>query len=120
MNARNINTQTFKDEIFDYTQSQKWEFKGDMPMVIDFYADWCAPCKAVAPIMDKLSETYKDRVDIVKIDTEKEAELSQVFGIRSIPSVLFIPKEGDPKMAIGALDEKGYQNAIEDIIGIKA
>jgi thioredoxin len=118
--ARNIDSKTFKDTIFDYTESQQWDYKGDVPMIIDFYADWCGPCKAVAPIMDKLSEDYEGRVDIVKVDTEKEAELSQVFGIKSIPSVLFIPKDGEPKMAVGALDEKGYKNAIEDIMGVVA
>lgn len=120
MSAQNLSTSEFKDKVFDYTKSQEWDYQGERPMVIDFYADWCAPCKAVAPIMDKLSETYEGRVDIVKVDTEKEVELSQVFGIRSIPSVLFIPKDGQPKMAVGALDEKGYQNAIEDIMGISA
>ncbi|GAB5465158.1 MAG: thioredoxin [Candidatus Kapaibacteriales bacterium] len=118
MKAKNITTQEFKENIFNYTEKTEWNYEGELPLVIDFYADWCAPCKAVAPIMDELSNDYEDRVEILKVDTEKEKELSAAFGIRSIPSVLFVPKEGQPKMAIGAMDKKGYQNAIEDVLGV--
>ena len=106
-----LTAQKFKDEIFDYTTEKEWKFKGDKPAIIDFYADWCGPCKMVAPILEELSEEYKD-VNIFKVNTEIEQELSSVFQIRSIPSMLFIPKEGEPKMQAGALPK----NALEEII----
>ena len=108
-----LNADTFKKEIFDYTTEKEWKFKGDKPAIIDFYADWCGPCKMVAPIMEELSEDYKDKVTIYKVDTEKEMELSMVFGIRSIPSVLFIPVDGQPMMQPGALPKNMYEKIIE-------
>lgn len=103
----------FKSDIFDYTTEKEWKYKGDRPAIIDFYADWCGPCKMVAPIMEELSDTYADKVDIYKVDTEAEQELSSVFGIRSIPSILFIPMEGTPMMQAGALTKTAFQEVIE-------
>ena len=106
-----LTTQRFKDEIFDYTQSQEWKFKGEKPAIIDFYADWCGPCKMVAPILDELSNEYPD-ITIYKVDTEVEQELSAVFRIRSIPSMLFIPLDTQPMMQAGALQK----HVLEEII----
>lgn len=102
----------FKSEIFDYTQDKAWNYKGDKPAIIDFYADWCGPCKMVAPILEELSEEYNDII-IYKVDTEVEQELAAVFRIRSIPSILFIPKDGQPMMQPGALPKKTLQEVIE-------
>ncbi len=106
-----LTTQKFKDEIFDYTAEKEWKYKGDKPAIIDFYADWCGPCKMIAPVLEELSEEHKDII-IYKVDTEVEQELSGVFQIRSIPSMLFIPMTGEPKMQAGALPK----NALEEII----
>ena len=103
----------FKTDIFDYTKEKDWSYKGERPAIIDFYADWCGPCKMVAPIMEELSEEYAGKVDIYKVDTEVEQELSAVFGIRSIPSILFIPKEGTPMMQPGALPKNVFQEVID-------
>ena len=103
----------FKSDIFDYTTEKEWSFKGERPAIIDFYADWCGPCKMVAPIMEELSEEYVGKVDIYKVDTEVEQELSSVFGIRSIPSMLFIPMEGQPMMQPGALPKDAFKEVIE-------
>ncbi len=103
----------FKSDVFDYTKHSEWKYSGDIPAVIDFYADWCGPCKMVAPIMEDLSETYKDKVLIYKVDTEAEQELSAIFKIRSIPSVLFIPMEGMPMMQPGALPANAYRQIID-------
>lgn len=100
---------SFIEKVWDFESNpEEWIYKGDTPCVIDFYADWCKPCKMVAPIMDDLADTYKGKVKIYKIDTDKEKELASVFRIRSIPSVLFIPKEGKPKMQTGALPKESY------------
>jgi len=106
-----LTAEKFKEEIFDYTKEKDWKFKGDKPAIIDFYADWCGPCKMIAPVLEELSEERKE-VNIYKVDTEAEQELSQVFQIRSIPSMLFIPKEGQPMMQAGALPK----GALEEII----
>jgi thioredoxin len=103
----------FKEDIFDYTTEREWKYKGDLPAIIDFYADWCGPCKMVAPILEELSEDYKDQLNIYKVDTEVEQELSAVFQIRSIPSLLFIPKEGQPMMQPGALPKSAFKQVIE-------
>ncbi len=103
----------FKSDIFDYTTEKEWQYKGERPAIIDFYADWCGPCKMVAPIMEELSNEYAGKVDIYKVDTEIEQELSTVFGIRSIPSILFIPSEGTPMMQAGALTKAAFQEVIE-------
>ena len=107
-----LTTGKFKDDIFDYTAEKEWNYKGDKPAIIDFYADWCGPCKMVAPILEELSNENPD-VIIYKVDTEVEQELSAVFQIRSIPSILFIPKDRQPIMQAGALPKNALQEIID-------
>lgn len=109
-----LDAQGFKDRIFNYETEQEWKFKGDKAAIIDFYADWCGPCKAVAPVLEELSEQYKDEVVIYKVDTDKEAELSSLFAIQSIPTLLFIPVNGNPMVQKGALPKNILQQVIEE------
>jgi thioredoxin len=104
----------FKTEVFDYETATEWKFKGGLPAIIDFYADWCGPCKAVAPVLAELSEQYKDQVVIYKINTDEEQELSSLFGIQSIPTFLFIPLEGSPVMQRGALPKNAFVQVINE------
>lgn len=107
----------FLEKVYDFEKNPKqWTFKGDKPCIIDFYADWCRPCKMVAPIMAELGEKYKGQVTIYKVDTDKEPELAQFFGIRSIPTVFFCPSSGDPQMAQGALPKETYEKAISELL----
>ena len=115
-----LTKQTFLDKVFNFEKNTEWKFEGKNPCIIDFYADWCGPCKMVAPIMEELSKDYEGKVDIYKINTEQEQELAAAFGIRSIPSVLFCPVDDKPRMSVGALPKEGYEQAIDDIFGIKA
>lgn len=108
-----LTAKQFKEDIFDYTQSQDWDYKGEIPAIIDFYADWCGPCQAVKPILDQLADEYAGKVNIYRVDTEVEQELSAVFGIRSIPSILFIPKDEQPMMQAGALPKSALKDVIE-------
>ena len=108
-----LTAEQFKNDIFDYSTEKEWKYKGDKPSIIDFYADWCGPCKMVAPILEELSDDYKDQVIIYKVDTEVERELSGVFQIRSIPSMLFIPTDKQPMMQAGALPKDALKNVIE-------
>jgi thioredoxin 1 len=109
-----LNAQDFKDKIFDYETEQEWNFKGDKAAIIDFYADWCGPCKSIAPTLEELSEQFKDQLVIYKIDTDKEIELSSLFGIQSIPTLLFIPLNGNPMVQKGALPKNILQQIIEE------
>ena len=110
---------TFKEKVFNYEKSKDWKFEGDKPAIIDFYADWCAPCKIVVPILEELSTEYEGKLDIFKVNTEEQQELAAAFGIRSIPSLLFIPKEGQPQMAMGALPKENFKKIIEDVLKVK-
>ncbi|MCF6268193.1 MAG: thioredoxin [Melioribacteraceae bacterium] len=105
----------FLTKIFDFENEKEWNYKGDVPALIDFYADWCQPCKMIAPILEELSNEYDGKIKIYKIDTEVEQELAGIFGIRSIPSLLFIPKDGKPQMAQGALSKPQLVEAIENL-----
>ncbi|MDR9487325.1 thioredoxin [Salibacter sp.] len=119
MATSKLTKEGFKEKFFDYTKTQEWEYNGERPAVIDFYADWCGPCKAVAPIFEELSEDYKGKVDIYKVDTEVEQELASIFGIRSIPSILFVPMEGQPMMQAGALPKETLVEVIEKELLVK-
>ncbi len=111
-----LTKQTFLDKVFNYEKNKEWKFEGELPCIIDFYADWCQPCKMVAPILEELSEEYKGKINIYKVNTEQEQELSAAFGIRSIPSMLFCPAEGQPQMAQGALPKDSLVKVIEDVL----
>ena len=101
--------------MWDFEKSPNtFVYKGKLPAIVDFYADWCGPCRRVAPIMEKLAEEYDGKLLIYKVNTQNEAELAQAFQIRSIPTVLFIPLEGRPSMQVGAMQEEGYRQVIEE------
>jgi len=110
---------TFKEKVFNFDQNKEWKFEGNKPCIIDFYADWCAPCKMVAPILEELSDEYKGKLDIYKIDTESERQLAGMFGIQSIPSLLFVPIEGQPQMAMGALPKETFEKAFKDVLKVE-
>jgi thioredoxin len=114
MNTIQMTTQDFKDKVFNYEVEQDWKYQGQLPAIIDFYADWCGPCKMVAPILEELAEEYKDRLVIYKVNTDIEQELSAVFGIRSIPTFLFIGADGEPMMEPGAFPKHVFRKLIEE------
>lgn len=107
--------ETFKQKVWDFEKNpQVWVYEGDVPCVIDFYADWCRPCRMVAPIMDDLAKTYDGKLKIYKVDVDKEKQLAAAFQIRSIPAVLFSPVKGQPMMQAGALPKDQYVRIIEE------
>jgi thioredoxin 1 len=114
-----LDKNTFIERVFDYEKEKDWKYRGALPAIIDFYADWCGPCKMVAPILEKISTEYEGKLTIYKVDTDKEQELAGAFGIQSIPSLLFIPMAGQPQMARGAMDRQGFDKMITDILGVK-
>ena len=112
----NLTKETFLSKVFNYEQNQEWNFEGELPCLIDFYADWCGPCKMVAPILEDLSKEFAGKINIYKVDTEAEQELAAAFGIQSIPSMLFCPKDGKPQMAMGALPKQAMTDAINEVL----
>ena len=113
----NLTKADFLTKVANYEENpQEWTYLGDKPCIIDFYADWCGPCKMVAPILEELAEEYKDDIYIYKVDTEAEQELAAAFGIRSIPSLLFCPMGEQPQMAQGALPKDGFKQAIDEVL----
>ena len=115
----NLSKDTFKEKVFDYDKNKEWKYEGSLPSIIDFYADWCGPCKMVAPILEELSEEYEGKINIYKVDTEVEDELASLFGIKSIPSLLFVPVNDEPQMAMGALPKESFLKAIKDVLNVE-
>jgi thioredoxin len=114
-----LTKETFKEKVFDYENSSEWSYKGEIPAIIDFYADWCGPCKMVAPILEELADEYDGKLHVYKIDTDAEQELAGAFGIQSIPSLLFIPVDGQPQMAAGALPKDTLKKAMKDVLNVE-
>jgi thioredoxin 1 len=113
-----LTKETFLDKVFNYEKNQEWKFEGTLPCLIDFYADWCGPCKMVAPILEELSLEYEGKINIYKVNTEEEQELASAFGIRSIPSLLFVPMNEKPQMAMGALPKQALKDSINDVLHV--
>ncbi|MCP5062901.1 MAG: thioredoxin [Ignavibacteriae bacterium] len=111
-----LTKETFLAKVFDYENNKEWKFNGELPCVIDFYADWCGPCKMVAPVLEELSEEYAGKINIYKVDTEAQQELAAAFGIKSIPSILFCPKDDKPQMSQGALPKESLIEAFNNIL----
>lgn len=117
MGAIHLTKAAFMEKVANFEANPKeWKYLGDKPCIIDFYADWCGPCKAVAPILEELAKTYDGQIYVYKINTDEEQELAGAFGIRSIPSLLFVPMEGKPQMSVGALPKAQMVEAINTIL----
>lgn len=116
--TEHLTKETFLEKIFDFEKNTEWKYTGKLPAVIDFWAEWCGPCRMVGPVIEELSNEYEGKVNFYKVDTDAEQELSAAFGIRSIPSLLFIPAEGQPKMAMGALPKAELKKIIEQELNV--
>jgi thioredoxin 1 len=116
---KTLSTTDFQTQVFDFTKDQEWDYKGDLPAIIDFYADWCGPCKALSPILADLEKEFEGKIHIFKVDTEASPDLAAAFGIRSIPSLLFVPQKGQPAMAAGLLPKDDLREAIHNVLGVK-
>jgi thioredoxin len=114
-----LTKESFKEKVFNYEENSEWKYEGELPAIIDFYADWCQPCKMIAPILEELAEEYEGKLKIYKIDTEQEQELAAAFGIQSIPSLLFIPVDEQPRMAAGALPKESLLEVMKDVLKVE-
>jgi thioredoxin 1 len=117
--VEHLTKETFLNRVFNYEKNKEWKFEGKRPCIIDFYADWCGPCKTVGPVLEELAKDFDEKIDIYKVNTEEEQELASAFGIRSIPSFLFVPSEGQPQMAMGALPRETFIKAFRDVLGVE-
>jgi len=109
----------FKKMIFNYEVNKEWKFEGSKPAIIDFYADWCAPCRQLSPIVEEIAREYKGKINVYKVDTEKEKLLAQKLGITGLPTLLFIPAKGNPQVTMGTLPKEDLVNAISEILLVK-
>ena len=110
----------FLTKVANYeTNPTEWKYLGDKPALVDFYASWCGPCRMVAPILEELAGEYESKIVVYKVNTEKEPDLAAAFGIRSIPSILFIPMSGKPQMLQGAMPKDAFKKAIEEYLLLK-
>ncbi len=114
-----LTKETFIAKVFDFEKNKDWKYVGEKPCLIDFYADWCGPCKMVAPVLEELQKEYGDTLRIYKVNTEEERELASVFGIQSIPSLLFVAVEGQPQLAQGALPKETFEQAFLEVLKVE-
>ena len=112
-----LNKEAFFEKIYNYEKNpEEWVYEGELPCIVDFYADWCAPCKMVDPILKELAKEYDGKIVIYKINTDNERELAAAFGIRSIPTYLFIPAKGNPQTARGAMPRDSFVKVIDEFL----
>ena len=118
MATMNLTRGGFLRKVYDYeTNPSGWKFIGPRPALIDFYASWCGPCKALAPMIEELGKEYDGKVDVYKVNVDDERELAKLFNVRSIPTLLFIPMEGNPQMSVGAMSKAELSKRLDELVG---
>ncbi len=111
--SEHLNKETFRQKVFDFEKHKEWQYEGNLPALVDFWAPWCGPCRMIGPVIDELSQEYAGKVNFYKVNTDEEQELAGMFGIQSIPSLLFIPVNGNPKIVMGALPKRELKRIID-------
>ena len=108
----------FIEQVFDYENNSDWAYKGSKPAIIDFYADWCGPCRKLSPVLEELQNDYDGKIQVYKVDTEKSKELSATFGIRSLPTIVFVPMNEEPRAVLGFVPKERLTEMIGEILKV--
>ncbi len=114
-----ITTAEFKKLVYNYDKNKSWKFEGKLPIIIDFYADWCAPCRKMSPILDELAKEYKGKVLFYKVNVDNEPELSAKYQVSSIPYFMIIPAKGQPTSQVGSMSKDAFKKIIKDVLKVK-
>ena len=117
--VKSLTDEEFKKEIWNYTDNKDWKFLGDKPAIIDLYATWCPPCKKLAPILEQVQKEYGEKIQIYKVDVDKEKAISQLFNVKSIPVMVFIPRDGKPFTVVGLRPQNQIEQIIQEKLDIK-
>jgi thioredoxin 1 len=110
---------TFKLKVFDFEANKQWKYAGTLPCIIDFYADWCGPCKKLAPTVEQIAKDYKGKINVYKVNVDEQQELAGAFGISGIPAVLFCPQTDRPQMSTGYISKEDFDKAIKDVLKVQ-
>lgn len=114
-----LNEATFKKEVFDYSTQKQWKYQGEVPAILDFYADWCGPCKMIAPILETMQKEYDGKIQVYKVNTDKQKALAATFGIQSLPTIVFIPMEGEPQAVMGFRPQADLEKMVSDVLKVQ-
>lgn len=111
-----LTDQSFKEKVFNYPSSKVWKYEGSLPCIVDFYADWCGPCRRVSPILEEFAKEYAGEIIVYKINTDKEQALSRSLGISSLPTILFVPATGNPQAVMGAYPKDALLKIVNEVL----
>ncbi|HUI70690.1 MAG TPA: thioredoxin [Spirochaetia bacterium] len=117
--TENLTKDTFVTKVFDYEKNGEWKFEGAVPTIIDFWAEWCGPCKMISPVLEEIAKEYDGKLNVYKVNVDEEADVASVFGIQSIPTLLFIPMGEKPRLAVGALPKAGIMKLVKDVLKVE-
>ena len=114
-----LDKDAFINQVFDYENNSEWNYKGDKPAIIDFYADWCGPCKKLSPLLEELQSDYNGKIQVYKVDTEKSKELAAAFGIQSLPTIVFVPLNKEPQAVLGFVPKEKLTQMVSNILKVE-
>ena len=114
-----MTNEMFKQKVFNYEQNKQWKYEGNLPVIIDFYASWCGPCRQLSPRIEEIAKKYAGKIVVYKVDTDAEKTLAQNMGIQSLPTILFVPLKGQPRAAMGALPLETLEKAVHEVLLVK-
>ena len=117
--TENLTKDTFVSKVFNYEKNPEWKFEGSVPTIIDFWAEWCGPCKMISPVLEEIAKEYDGKLNVYKVNVDEEADVASVFGIQSIPTLLFIPLDEKPRLAVGALPKSGIMKLVKDVLKVE-